>query len=191
MTLERTHGRRDDSTWRHRGRHAPAGADEVPSPATRSTRSNSRWLESREGRGSPGARGRTGLGSGRCRDSLRLRAGRRGALRRPGPGGARRARRSHRLGCERQDRQDLDRQGGRCRNSAHHRVGPDVVPLHRGLAGHLDVQRRLRQNLAAAPRRQRRARVRAARCEGLLAPEGRQGPLAGGFSQAPALHLRG
>ena len=69
-------------------------------------------------------------------------------------------------------------------------VGPDAVPLHRGLAGHVDLHRRLRQNLAAASGRQGCARVGTPRCEGPLAPEGRQRPLAGRLPQAPALPLR-
>ena len=69
----------------------------------------------------PARRGRTRLGSGRCRGSLRRRAGRRGPLPRPGPGGAGRVRRGgdH----HGQDREDLDGQGGRRRDRAHQRSG--------------------------------------------------------------------
>ena len=84
-------------------------------------------------------------------------------------GGTGRVRRSdHHHG---QDRQGLDRQGGRRRHRAHHGLGPDAVPLHRGLAGRVDLHRRLRQDLAAASRHEGCARVGTARREGPVADE--------------------
>ena len=87
--------------------------------------------------------------------------------------------------------QGVDRQGGGRRDRAHHGLGPDAVPLHRGHAGNVGVHGRLRQNLAAPPGVEGRPRVGTEGREGPGGHEGGQRPLAGGVPQDPALPLRG
>ncbi len=172
-----TVGNRNDEGM---ARHASSGVRK----AGRSPRS-SRWFD---GGQCPGTRGPACVGSGRRRGALRLRAGGRGSLGRPGPGGAGRDGRCHELA--RQDRQDLDGEGAQCGRRADHRLRSDAVPLHAGPDRDGDVHRRVRQNMAAASDVERRARVGTAGSQGPVADQRRQRSLAGRVPQGGAVPLR-